>query len=341
MVIADPCAEITYYAWELNREDYLQQNIHPKLRKILQEATTKNYSTVWLDEFEDDADIINFVEKTIEMQVPLSVAFPISPILEMSSPNQLIKLAFKINEEACIISHNLEKNFLGCYLPIHSSLFSNDARAKSKLNIITNKLIELLKKHNKVCLFIKLIDMENSSSYSFEKAINLAKFCNEISCLKATDHINGHNFLLLTGGLTKKYAMLVAKGSDCSIELMNGKTTINKPKAYNTKNRKKNFQFGDFYDMNNQIMISYDALMEYWKRNKALPSYTEVAKNISLDKLENHIRYAKVKRLNQIEARCLEIEQIRKDIISGLERGLQDRLSRSTDLELQALAKLF
>ena len=114
-----------------------------------------------------------------------------------------------------------------------------------------------------------------------------------------------------------------------------------KPEGYNTKNRKTNFQYGDFYDMINQIMMSYDALMDYWKKHKKLPSYTEVAKSVKEVDLTNMREYSKLKRLNQIEARCIEVAQIKDDRVANSMRGLQDRLARSTDSELQQLAKLF
>tara|TARA_Y100000310_G_scaffold166850_1_gene166522 strand:+ start:5522 stop:6790 length:1269 start_codon:yes stop_codon:yes gene_type:complete len=341
LIVSDPCSEITFYAWGENRKDYLQEAIHPVFKQILTEANTKNYSSIWLDAFEEKSDIINFVEKTIDKQSILSAALPITPVLETSSPNALIKLSHEINDEACAISQNLEKDYFGCYFSLHGSLLGSDERAGIKLNTIMTKIIDILKKHDNVLLYLKFIDVESTDSHAIEKMYNLTKMIDAITRLRGTEHINGHNFLFLVGGMTKKFMVVIGKGADSAVELMNGKSSIVKPGGFNIKNRSENFQFGDFYDMNNQVMISYDAAMEYYKKHKVLPSYTEAAKTVTKEELKSHIKYARIKRLNQIEARCLEVEQFRKDIITGQERGLQDRLSRSTDAELQQLATLF
>jgi len=341
-IIADPCFEITYYKWDLNRDDYKKENIHPILNKILDEADTKNYASVWLDYFEDKSHIVNFVEKIIDKQNILSVALPIVPLMEISSPNLLINLAFDINEEACSISQNLEKDYLGCYIPIHHSLLGNDLKARKKFKIIADKLVDLLRKYDNVYIYIKLIEIENLGvNYSIEKMSNFISFLESLNMIKGTDYINGNKFILQVSGVNKKFMTLIGKGADSVAELINGKTTIQKLGGFNVKNRGDSFMFGDFYNMVDQVMVSYDAIMAYFKKHKSLPSYTKCSKKVIQADLENFLTYAKIKRLNQIEARCIEIEQFKEDLIQNNIRGLQDRLARSTDEELQKLAKLF
>ena len=88
-----------------------------------------------------------------------------------------------------------------------------------KLNDIANKLIEIHKTYNNVCLFIKPIDIEDSNIYTYEKIVNLINFSDTIVRLKGSEYINKNSFLLMFGGLTKKYSALIGRGADTAIKI--------------------------------------------------------------------------------------------------------------------------